>query len=141
MAAISFLFLRRVQAVYADNRPVQWFFVCFCVASSGVNFTLIPGSLAEHIPGTKYCLAYRVASYVPLANFMPAVFDTLVFFAVSYKLAFQVHQDAAAAGNQKSWTISSWFSTRGLSQLQAAMIQGGQQYYLSVTIYHHSYVL
>lgn len=128
MATTAFLFLRRVQAVYADSRLIRWFFAFLWAAASGVGFALIPGSLAEHIPGTGYCSVYQVASYVPLANFMPAIFDTLVFFAVSYRLAFQAHRDA---GTQKSWTTS-WFSTEGLPRLQAAVIQGGQQYYLSV---------
>lgn len=127
MATTSFLFLRRVQAVYARNRRVRWLFAFLWIVACGVVSALITGTSARHISGTKYCSIYEVAPYVPLANLTPAIFDTIVFLAVSYKLAFQGNQES---WTQKSWT-SSWFSTRGLSQLQRAIIEGGQQYYLS----------
>lgn len=73
---------------------------------------------------------YQGQKYVAITSFMPAVFDTLVFFAISYRIAFQRHQ---VPGSGSSWA-SFWFSSRTLPILSKAILQGGQQYYLSVTV-------
>ncbi len=128
MATTSWLFLRRVHAVYADKRYVRWFFSFLWVAASGALITLSPGTSGKHIPDTNYCTVYAVKRWAPLNDFMPAIFDTLVFIAVSYRLAFQTHQELGAKTN---WTAA-WFSTKGLPTISRAMLQGGQQYFLSV---------
>lgn len=128
MGTTSFLFLRRVQAVYHDNRMVQYAFILVWAVTSGIIVMLFPGIDAMHIPGTGYCIVYKAQHYVPITNFMPAVFDSLVFFAISYKIAFQQNQEL---GSELSWTRS-WFSTGSLPIVTRAFLQGGQQYYLSV---------
>ncbi len=131
MGVTSFLFLRRVQAVYHDNRFVQHAFTLMWAVTSGTVVMLIPGTHAKHIPGTSYCIVYEAQRYVPIANFMPAVFDTLVFFAVSYRMAFQNNQEV---GSEPGWARS-WFSTKNLPVVTRAFLQGGQQYYLSVVLH------
>ncbi len=93
MEVTSFLFLRRVQAVYHGNRYVQCAFTLLWAGKSGIVVMLIPGTHAKHISGTGYCIVYDAQRYVPITNFMPAVFDTLVFFAVSYRIALQNNQE------------------------------------------------
>lgn len=137
MGSTSFLFLRRVQAIYTGNRWVQWIFTLLWIGTTGIDIMLIPGTGSKHIPGTAYCIVYKARPYIPIVNYMPAVFDTFVFFAISYKIAFQHNQ---VPGPEQSWT-SSWFSAKTLLMLSKAILQGGQQYYLSVIFCHspHKY--
>lgn len=128
MGTTGFLFLRRVHAVYADKCLIRWLFSFLWFTASSVVISLIPGSFGKHIPGTKYCAVYAEGRWAPFNNFMPAIFDTLVFIAVSYRLSFQTIQEL---GTQKGWTAS-WFSARGLPTLSQAILRGGQLYYLSV---------
>ncbi|KAF9449867.1 hypothetical protein P691DRAFT_702467 [Macrolepiota fuliginosa MF-IS2] len=126
MATTSFLFLRRVQAVYASNRTVYWTFALLWAGSSVAAVLLVPGAESEHLQGTGYCLVYLVRSYVAIASFMPAVFDTLVFFAISYKLAFQNPRNLESNQSRVTWL----FSGKTLPMLSRAILRGGQQYYL-----------
>lgn len=126
MGTTSFLFLRRVQVIYSGNRPIYWIFSALWAATSSVVVLFIPGQEASHVAGTGYCAVYLGQKYVAITSFMPAVFDTLVFFAISYKIGFQYNR---VPGGESSWT-SCWFSSRTLPMLSKAILQGGQQYYL-----------
>lgn len=107
---------------------VQYAFVLLWAGTSGVAVMIIPGTRGDHLPGTGYCRVHGAESYVPLAYFMPAIFDSLVFFAISYKIAFRHNQ---ALGSESNW-VRAWFSSRSLPVVSRAVLQGGQQYYLSV---------
>lgn len=126
MGTTSFLFLRRVQAAYYDNRVVQYAFVLMWAVVSGIVVMLIPGTDAHHIPGTGYCTVYKAENYVAITTFMPAIFDSLVFFAISYKIAYQHNQELKSESN---W-VRSWFSTKSLPVVTKAFLQGSQQFYL-----------
>lgn len=119
MGTTSFLFLRRVQAVYLGNRFIYWLFWFLWLGSSVLIVLLIPGTHSHHIPGTRHCIVYEVERYVATSSFMPAVFDTLVFFAISYKIAFQLDTGWRA--------LVSWNAFPTLSRV---VLQGGQKYYL-----------
>lgn len=123
MSVTSFLFLRRVQAVYTGNRIVYWISALLWFSASILDVTLFPGTHFIHIPGTQYCIVYAVAGYVSASSFMLAVFDSLVFFAISYKIAFQ---SMTLTGS--SW--STFFSGKTLPALSRAILHGGQRYYL-----------
>lgn len=119
----SFLFLRRVQAVYAGNRFVWWGFGVLWFCTSILNVTLFPGIHSHHIAGTHHCVIYAVESYVSTISFMVIVFDTLVFFAIFYKIASQSFILA-----DSGW--SKFFPGKALPALSRAILQGGQRYYL-----------
>lgn len=123
MSMTSFLFLRRVQAVYAGSRFVYWISWVLWLATSAADVVLFPGTGSRHIDGTRYCTLYVVKQYVSVASFLPAVFDTLVFFAISYKIVFQ-----SITHSGSSWNM--FFSGKALPALSQAILQGGQQYYL-----------
>lgn len=89
MSVTSFLFLRRVQAVYAGNHFVWWIFGFLWFGIIAADVMLFLGTHSRHIPGTYYCMLYGVKQYVSATSFIPAAFDTLVFFAISYKIAFR----------------------------------------------------
>lgn len=123
MSVTSFLFLRRVQAVYTGNRSAWWIFGFLWLGTSAADVILFLGIRPNHIPGTHYCILYALRHYVSATSFMPAAFDTLVFFAISYKIAFQ----------SINYSGSSWhmfFSGKALPALSRAVLQGSQLYYL-----------
>ncbi|KAF9449862.1 hypothetical protein P691DRAFT_811549 [Macrolepiota fuliginosa MF-IS2] len=120
----SFLFLRRVQAVYANNRWVRRFFFTLWLVVGGMVTSVPIGVRAAHIPGTKYCIDSEPKQYVFAGTLFHVVFDTLVFLAISLKVG-RSHsiQDARV-----SW--STLVSGKALPRLSRAILQGGQQYYL-----------
>jgi hypothetical protein len=120
----SFLFLRRVQAVYSGNRWVSFFFFALWLIGGGLVVTVPLGARATHIPGTKYCIDLEPPHYVIAGGFTPVVFDTFVFLAISYKIGTSHSTHDARV----SW--STLVSGRALPQLSRAILQGGQQYYL-----------
>lgn len=123
MSVTSFLFLRRVQAVYAGNHFVWWIFGFLWFGIIAADVMLFLGTHSRHIPGTYYCMLYGVKQYVSATSFIPAAFDTLVFFAISYKIAFRSINTIGS-----DW--SKLFSGNTLPAFSRAVLQGGQQYYL-----------
>lgn len=122
MATTSYLFLKRAQAVYSGNRLAHWGFALAYACSNLSNIMLLFGITAEHIQGTGYCTTYKVQLYASIAYFVPGFFDTVVFFAISYKIAYQAH----TGGN---WATR-LFNGEMLPLLSKAILQGGQWYYL-----------
>ncbi|KAF9440965.1 hypothetical protein P691DRAFT_800662 [Macrolepiota fuliginosa MF-IS2] len=116
ISSSSFLFLRRVQAVYADNRWVQWFFFILWLVYCGLEFT---------VPiGTRHCIDSETSHYVLAGAFSPIIFDTLVFLAISFKVgSSHTTQDTRV-------TRDTLVSGKALPRLSRAVLQGGQQYYL-----------
>ncbi len=120
----SFLFLRRVQAVYAGNRWVSIFFFVLWLVDGGLEVVVPLGVRATHIPGTQYCIDSEPEHYVIAGGFIPVVFDTFVFLAISYKIG-TTHSTRDV---KVSW--STLVSGKALPRLSRAVLQGGQQYYL-----------
>jgi hypothetical protein len=73
------------------------------------------------IPGTGYYMDSGIHPYVALSFLCGLIFDSSVFMAISYKLAFM---HAPADG----W--KTLVSGKALPRLSRAVLQGGQQYYL-----------
>lgn len=124
ISSSSFLFLRRVQAVYADNCWVKRAFFALWLADGGLEFTVPIGVRASHIPGTKYCIDSEPKHYVIAGGIIPVIFDTFVFLAISYKIG----TSHSAQDARVSW--STLVSGKALPRLSRAILQGGQQYYL-----------
>ncbi|KAF9441136.1 hypothetical protein P691DRAFT_637392, partial [Macrolepiota fuliginosa MF-IS2] len=128
MACASFLFLRRLEAVYADSRTriVQWVFRILWFVTSANIITGVVGVKMKHIEGTSYCVMYKVKGYVVLNQLLPVVFDTLVFLAISYKII----SSRSALDPKINWRTI--VTGKTLPRLSRALLQGGQQYYITV---------
>lgn len=127
MACASFLFLRRLHAVYGHNRTVRWIFTFLYVGVTACGVPAIIGFHMKHIPGTGYCTPYKIEDYVSMIDFFPGVFDTLVFLAVSYRIMMT----PGVAEGGASW--GDVVSGKTLPRLTQALLHSGQKYYLSVT--------
>ncbi|XP_006456212.1 hypothetical protein AGABI2DRAFT_146114 [Agaricus bisporus var. bisporus H97] len=120
----SFLFLRRVKAVYPDNNWIKRFFSVLWFINGGTEITVVLGVGASHAPGTLHCIDIQPAHYVIAGGLAPVVFDTLVFLAISYKIGTAY----STMDVRVSW--GTLISGRALPRLSRAILQGGQQYYL-----------
>ncbi|KAJ3562685.1 hypothetical protein NP233_g9422 [Leucocoprinus birnbaumii] len=127
MSTTSFLFLRRLHAVFFDQRPIRWLFGFLWLGANGVTVLGPIGLNAMHIEGTNYCTFYQVHSYSSMAEFVPAAFDTLVFLAISYQLITSYTE--VGVSDSASWRA---FFTGNLSPIARALLRGCQQYYLMV---------
>lgn len=119
----SYLFLRRVQAIYTEEKKIQWFFFILWVLLSGSDVLILIGMDPTSIPGTHYYLDAGIPSYVAVSFFTMLLFDTSVFVAVSYKI-----MSAYNVNSQVPWYAL--ISGRTLPRLSRAIFRGGQQYYL-----------
>ncbi|KXN93299.1 hypothetical protein AN958_00222 [Leucoagaricus sp. SymC.cos] len=72
-------------------------------------------------------MIYEVKSYTAVSEFLPAVFDTLVFFCISFKIISDHTQTDA---NGVKW--NSFFTGKSLPLVARALLRGGQQYYMIV---------
>ncbi|KAH7931070.1 hypothetical protein BV22DRAFT_1027828 [Leucogyrophana mollusca] len=123
-ATSSFLFLKRVQAVFPHQKTVFYVFSFLWVANVGVSTVAPIGSHAGPLADTKHCINTGEAHYVAAAVIMQLVFDSLVFLAVSYKIA----SSRLSQEERTSWRTL--VSGKSLPRLSKAVLQGGQQYYL-----------
>lgn len=123
MVTSSFLFLQRVQAVYADSKWVRRIFFVWWLIFSATNVLIPVGINPTYIPGTLYYLDAGIPPYVSLTVFCLLVYDTSVFIAISYKL-----QQTSPTYGRVPWRSA--MSGNVLPRLSRAVFRGGQQYYL-----------
>ncbi|KAI6041483.1 hypothetical protein EDC04DRAFT_2668356 [Pisolithus marmoratus] len=125
-AAASYLFLRRVHAVYFGNKNVQYFFSFLWIAGVGASFLLIYDAIHGYreIADTKHCIRQQDWAAVRAAFAIPVVFDNLVYFAIMHKI-LSTHQ----TGRGRGWRTF-FLPPKGLPHFSRAVLQGGQLYYL-----------
>ncbi|KZP11731.1 hypothetical protein FIBSPDRAFT_1050541 [Athelia psychrophila] len=131
MASTSFLFFLRVRAVYLQSRTTTILFGALWVGTTSVSFGfLAPGMRgAGHVPYPPYCTTTIIKhNYIPVT--MTFVHDTMVFLAISYRLA----ADAVAASDWRSRVLLI-VTGKGLFSLSRSLMKGGQLYYLATTIF------
>ncbi|KAI6100593.1 hypothetical protein F5141DRAFT_306650 [Pisolithus sp. B1] len=118
-AAASYLFLKRVHAVYFANKVVQHTFSFLWLVSVGTSCAAFAG--ADHnsleIADTKHCIRHQGWYALSIAFINPVLFDTLVYFAITYKILV-----THTGGGWKALCSSS-----ALPHLSRAVLQGGQQ--------------
>ncbi|KAF9231813.1 hypothetical protein BU15DRAFT_81964 [Melanogaster broomeanus] len=126
-ATSSFLFLKRVHAVFLPDRLVCHFFTFLWLAAFGASLLVLPGALHDYyeIANTKHCINHRIKDYVSVAFIMPVIFDALVFLAITYKILTGMSWHHTST----SRTWKAFWCGEALPRLSRAVLQGGQQYY------------
>jgi len=128
VSSSSFLFLRRVQALYAESRIVIYSFWGLYIANVAVSILVPIGSRSAPIATTGYCVNESIQHYVAAVAFMSLAFDTSVFSFVSYKIATEHGKPGRRV------TLRTLITGEAFPRLSKAILQGGQQYYLLTVI-------
>ncbi|KAH7885513.1 hypothetical protein F5I97DRAFT_1404136 [Phlebopus sp. FC_14] len=135
VAASTFLFLKRVQAVFFDNKAVSWSISALWLANVVVAGLVPLGLRGNEIADTKHCAVTGEPPYLVASTITYLIYDSLVFLVISAKIAMSY---------TVNWRPTTWriFLSRSSSScLSQSILRGGQQYYLSVSTFndHHCY--
>ncbi|KZP10241.1 hypothetical protein FIBSPDRAFT_963241 [Athelia psychrophila] len=134
MAFTSFLFFLRVRAVYLQSRYVTALFGAFWLVTLSLYIwseTKVHGVYIPSLASVGYsgCIGTGIQS-VPLQLASIFVNDTLIFLAISYRLA----ANAVADGGYHSRLLTI-FKGKGLYSLSQSLLRTGQLYYFSTILY------
>ncbi|KZV76644.1 hypothetical protein PENSPDRAFT_747525 [Peniophora sp. CONT] len=133
-AFTTLLFFFRVRALYRDNRVVVGSFgaLWLCTVGGAVCLPIaIGGQDGVHIlPDQTFCIEVGTNTsppYTGLSILMPAIYDTFVFCAISYRLFPEYELYLGMTWMRRAGLF---FTGQGLPRFSKALLQGGQQYYL-----------
>ncbi|KAF7968184.1 hypothetical protein HWV62_31700 [Athelia sp. TMB] len=144
--ATATLFFLRVRAVYLRSRAITAVVGALWLATLGIALLQAsaldagacsaPQSASLHsqrppvqIAATDRC-APTANRFLQLPNIATTVSDTLVFLAITYRLAADAATDATLGAR-----VRAVLRGRGLYSLSKALMQSGQRYYLCVPIH------
>ncbi|THV03091.1 hypothetical protein K435DRAFT_748322 [Dendrothele bispora CBS 962.96] len=133
----------RVRAIYNEKKPVQRFFLTmwiFNVMGDALSFLVITMGQSPSIP-IKICAFIAVRrKLIAIAFFMRLLHDSLVFFAISYRLwrlseVIQDYRDRDPE-NKRLWDriCSMLFSGNNMPPFSRLLLKDGQLYYLISTL-------
>ncbi|KAF8445991.1 hypothetical protein L210DRAFT_3628621 [Boletus edulis BED1] len=126
-ASSSYLFLKRVHALFLQERLVRHAFTVLWIAGVGASVVVVlPGSLHVYyeIANTKHCMNAQIKSYVSAAFIGPVLFDSLVYYAISFKIIMFHQTTELVTGWRALFRVKV-----SLPHLSQAILRGGQQYY------------
>ena len=123
-AASSYLFLKRVHAVYYENKMVKYFFSFLWLVGVGTSCAVFSETLHDYteIADTKHCLRDKYQYQFSIAYSPPVIFDALVYFAISFKIL-------ASHRSEKKRSWRDFWSKKTIPRFSQAILSGGQFYY------------
>jgi len=127
MSCTALLFFFRVRAMCHDTK---WATPFFFVMWLGVTVASTPSAYLNTITNlgpTAYCIGKVLPKYAIVVSILPFVNDTLIFVAITMKLAGS--QDTSCAPRRGSWIRVVLFGEY-LPNFSKAMLRDGQVYYL-----------
>ncbi|KZP26067.1 hypothetical protein FIBSPDRAFT_1041121 [Athelia psychrophila] len=130
VASTSYLFFLRVRAVYSQSKNITALFgaLWFATTVLSIATNALEALGAERIPFTAYCTETSV-KFDSLPSISTFVHDTIVFLAISYRLA----ADSMAADDWRSRLLSIT-TGKGLLSFSRSLMRHGQLYYLAVVM-------
>ncbi|KAF7973237.1 hypothetical protein HWV62_15737 [Athelia sp. TMB] len=126
LPATSLLFFFRVKAVYGNARFVTLFFGILWFSVLGLSILLMLAVQSDHIPHTLRCKEAVVRAYGSIPTIISAIYDTLVFMAISYRVVQHTLIGETWAARWRSFVTG-----EGLYTLSRALLRGGQLYYFA----------
>ncbi|KAJ7683458.1 hypothetical protein B0H17DRAFT_883467, partial [Mycena rosella] len=139
VSASAFLFFFRVRAIYGGDRLVTAIFGFLWLAVLASSLTAPFGGTAVKSGDPSECIVTHVdPSHVGASGIILAVHDTLVFFAISYRLVFNFEEM-----QQQTWgtQLKMLFSGAHLPAFSKALLEDGQMYYLITVVINVSATL
>ncbi|OJA14409.1 hypothetical protein AZE42_10989 [Rhizopogon vesiculosus] len=120
------LFFFRVRAVYDRSKIVTIIFGFLWLATLGAAIAFIFLVEADHIGTTDYCIETHVAPGVSAPVIINTCSATLIFFAISWRLARN-----NSIGDTWGSYLRSFYRGDGLPRFSKTLLQSGQAYYLA----------
>jgi hypothetical protein len=125
ISCTALLFFFRLRAIYNQDRivVVGFFLLWLGVLASTI---LIPiGILGGYIGNTKYCVDVDVPNSAYAGIFAPLIHDTMVFLAISWRLARNSHMEMNFQEGIKVAIFGRYLPT-----FTKSLLRDGQRYYL-----------
>jgi hypothetical protein len=132
VSSTALLFFFRVRAIYDGNRYITAAFLIMWLSVLGASLTAVTTISGAHLGTTKYCTSIGYKPYASAANITVAVFDTCVFFAISWRI---IAGSPVVTSRYDSALNKSTLFGRHLPQFSRALFQDGQNYYMYVSFY------
>ncbi|KAJ7687169.1 hypothetical protein B0H17DRAFT_1203829 [Mycena rosella] len=131
VSASAFLFFFRVRAIYGGDRLVTAIFGFLWLAVLGSSLTNPFGVSAVNLGDPSECIPAHVEACVGASGIILALHDTLVFFAISYRLVCNFGQM-----QQHTWgtQLKILFSGAHLPAFSKALFTDGQMYYIITVV-------
>ncbi|KZP16264.1 hypothetical protein FIBSPDRAFT_794691 [Athelia psychrophila] len=126
LPATSLLFFFRVKAVYGNARVITFFFGALWFSVLGLSILLMLAVQSDHIPHTLRCKEAFVREFGSVPTIITAVYDTLVFTAISARVVSHTLNGDTWAARARSFVHGD-----GLYSLSKALLRGGQLYYFA----------
>ncbi|KAI0791744.1 hypothetical protein C8Q75DRAFT_805350 [Abortiporus biennis] len=121
----SLLLFHRVRAVFHENRPVIVMFAILWLSTFSC-LTVLIGTKAAHIGPTKFCIESAFVSSNAVGLVVIAIYDTLLYFAISARLTLYDHPNMTL----REW-LKMFLTGRGLHKIARTLFTSGQLYYLA----------
>ncbi|KAF8142563.1 hypothetical protein K438DRAFT_1946243 [Mycena galopus ATCC 62051] len=126
----SLLFFSRVRAVYSGARTVTFIFG-FMWITELANCIIVPIATGGiNIGGTRYCICDELPWYVGTGvGITPALFDTAVFLAISFKLV-----QNSQTGYSSASRVRAFITGQYLPSFSRSLLVDGQVYYMITVV-------
>jgi hypothetical protein len=126
VTSTSLLFFFRTRAVFDRNPWIVAFFAVLWLGVVAACVTVIVGVDGTNLDSTRYCIDGTVKPYVTTATIIPLINDTLVFFAITWRLSCNSFARPTLKDGLRVWIFGDY-----LPIFSKAMLQDGQAYYLT----------
>ena len=128
MSSTSLLFFFRARAVFLSNPLAVAFFGILWLGVVGGSLTTIPALEGVNLGPTRRCLTGVIRFYSVAGTITPLINDTIVFFAISWRLCYNNNWGRPTVRNGVRMVI---FGDH-LPGFSKSLLQDGQIYFLSV---------
>jgi hypothetical protein len=131
-SASAVLWLNRLRAIYGGDRIVTFIFGVLWLAVVAASVTIpIGGAKTISLGNPPGCLVVSRAKYDSASGIVLAVYDTLVFLAISYRLV----SNFMTTTQQTLWEQTKvLLSGSNLPAFSKTLFTDGQMYYMCVSI-------
>lgn len=126
MGASGLLFFFRVRAIYEGNLWVSLFFFLAWVPVLATNIAVAATVSGGNLGPTSYCEDATAPKFVTSPFICLAIYDTLVFLAITYKMTMNAHVENLDVKRGLNTAIRGKY----LPSFSRALLKDGQVYYL-----------
>ncbi|KDR69376.1 hypothetical protein GALMADRAFT_77419 [Galerina marginata CBS 339.88] len=131
ISSTTLLFFFRVRAMYDNDKRVSAFFAFIWLSVLAGTITTPFATTFQSLGPTKYCTETGLKSFISISTIVPAVYDTLVFAAITWRLASNSYAEEKAG---KVGFLKSAMLGKYLPAFSKGLLQDGQIYYLSTVL-------